>query len=78
MFNDSAIAALSKEGLRARDSLVLDLCRAACLPVAIVMAGGYARNISDSVDIHFSTVEVAAHFHRAAQQSHVLCAPATR
>ena len=31
--------ALSKEGLRARDRMVLDLCRTACLPVAIVMAG---------------------------------------
>jgi len=39
--------ALSKDGLRARDRMVLDLCRTACLPVAIVMAGGYARNISD-------------------------------
>jgi acetoin utilization deacetylase AcuC-like enzyme len=70
--------ALSKEGLRARDRMVLDLCRTACLPLAIVMAGGYARNISDTVDIHFSTVEVAAHFQRAAQQSHALSSPATR
>jgi acetoin utilization deacetylase AcuC-like enzyme len=70
--------ALSKEGLRARDRMVLDLCRTACLPVAMVMAGGYARNISDTVDIHFFTVEIAAHFQRAAQQSHVLSSPATR
>jgi acetoin utilization deacetylase AcuC-like enzyme len=70
--------ALSKESLRTRDSLVLDLCRAACLPVAIVMAGGYARKISDTVDVHFSSVEVAAHFQRAAQQSHALSSPATR
>ena len=36
------------------------------LPVAIVMAGGYARNIADTVDIHFSSVEVAAHLADAA------------
>ena len=70
--------ALSKEGLRARDRMVLDLCRTACLPVAIVMAGGYARNISDTVDIHFSTSAVAVHFHRAAQQSHAPSSTATR
>ncbi len=45
--------ALSKGGLRERDRMVLDLCRAAGLPVAIVMAGGYARNIADTVGIHF-------------------------
>jgi acetoin utilization deacetylase AcuC-like enzyme len=52
--------ALSKEGLAARDCLVLDLCRAAGLPVAIVMAGGYGRDITDTVDIHFQTVRLAA------------------
>jgi acetoin utilization deacetylase AcuC-like enzyme len=62
--------ALSNEGLRARDPLVLDLCRTACLQVAIVMAGGYTRNITDTVDIHFSTLEVATQFQFAAQQSH--------
>jgi acetoin utilization deacetylase AcuC-like enzyme len=56
----------------------IEACRAACLPVAIVMAGSYARNISDTVDVHFSTVEAAAHFQRAAQQSHALSSPATR
>ena len=52
--------ALSKEGLLARDRLVLDGCRAAGLPVAVVMAGGYAREVRDTVDIHFGTVCVAA------------------
>ncbi|MBI5712665.1 MAG: histone deacetylase [Chloroflexi bacterium] len=51
---------LSKAGLAARDRLVLDHCRAAGIPVAITMSGGYARNIEDSVDIHFNTAKVAS------------------
>jgi acetoin utilization deacetylase AcuC-like enzyme len=35
-------------------------CRAAGLPVAITMAGGYGRRIEDTVDIHFQTVSIAA------------------
>jgi hypothetical protein len=34
--------------------------RAAGLPLAISMAGGYARRIEDTVDIHFQTVSAAA------------------
>jgi acetoin utilization deacetylase AcuC-like enzyme len=51
---------LSKRGLAARDRLVLESCRAAGLPVAITMAGGYGRLIEDTVDIHFQTVQIAA------------------
>ncbi len=53
---------LTKCGLEARDRKVLSLCRDAGVAVAIVMAGGYARRIEDSVDIHFKTVRVAADF----------------
>jgi len=59
--------ALTKEGLRARDRKVFELCRAASVPVAVVMAGGYSADIADTVDIHFSTVEIAASIPRAAQ-----------
>lgn len=52
--------ALSKSGLARRDRMVLELCRDAGIPVAVVMAGGYARNIDDTVDIHLSTVRLAA------------------
>lgn len=51
--------ALSKAGLAARDRLVLGLCREAGLPVAIAMAGGYAPQVEDIVDIHFQTVCIA-------------------
>lgn len=46
--------ALSKAGLRARDELVLD--RLAGIPVVVVLAGGYAPDIRDTVDINAATV----------------------
>ena len=57
--------AVSKEGLAARDRMVLRQCRKAGLPVAITMAGGYAPDIEDTVDVHFQTVQIAAEFHRS-------------
>ena len=50
---------LSKEGLRKRDRLVLHTMREAEIPVAIVSAGGYARQLVDTVDIHVATIEEA-------------------
>jgi len=43
---------------------VLELCRDAGVAVALTMAGGYARNIEDTVEIHWSSVRAAAQFHR--------------
>ncbi len=54
--------ALSKDGLRERDKVVLRWCRDSDLPVAITMAGGYAA-IDDIVDIHASTVKIASKLH---------------
>jgi acetoin utilization deacetylase AcuC-like enzyme len=54
---------MTKNGLRQRDELVLELCKARGLPVAITMAGGYARNVEDIADIHVATVRVASAFH---------------
>ena len=51
--------ALTKSGLRARDRLVFDECASNGVPVAVTMAGGYAKNIEDIVDIHFQTVSEA-------------------
>jgi acetoin utilization deacetylase AcuC-like enzyme len=51
--------AVSKAGLAQRDRLVFNLCRSASLPVAITMAGGYAKNVEDIVDIHFETLRLA-------------------
>ncbi len=52
--------ALSKRGLAERDRMVLENCCRAGLPVAMVMAGGYARRVADTVDIHLQTVRIAA------------------
>lgn len=51
--------ALSKSGLRHRDRIVLDACNAAAIPVVILLAGGYARRVEDTVDIHYATYEEA-------------------
>jgi acetoin utilization deacetylase AcuC-like enzyme len=56
---------LSKDGLAERDRMVLQSCRDAGLPVAVTLAGGYAPNIQDSVDIHFQTVRIAAEFQKS-------------
>lgn len=56
--------ALTKAGLEARDRMVLGLCRDAAVPVALAMAGGYAHDIGDTVDVHFATVRAAARLYR--------------
>jgi hypothetical protein len=50
-----------KDGLRRRDELVLDTLGAHAISVCVTLAGGYAPNVSDVVDIHVATAaEVAA------------------
>jgi acetoin utilization deacetylase AcuC-like enzyme len=50
---------LTKEGLRRRDRMVFDACRNAAAPVFVTLAGGYARRVEDTVDIHAATIEEA-------------------
>jgi acetoin utilization deacetylase AcuC-like enzyme len=50
---------VSKDGLRRRDQYVIDFFRGRSVSVAIAMAGGYANDVEDIVDIHFSTVKIA-------------------
>ena len=50
---------LTREGLRRRDRLVIDAVRAAGAPLVIVLAGGYARIVEDTVAIHAATVTEA-------------------
>jgi acetoin utilization deacetylase AcuC-like enzyme len=40
---------LTFDGLARRDAMVLDACREVGIPVAVTIAGGYGRNIHDSV-----------------------------
>lgn len=52
--------AMSIPGLEARDRWVLDYCSMLGLPTAIVMGGGYARQVEDVVQIHLQTIRLAA------------------
>jgi acetoin utilization deacetylase AcuC-like enzyme len=47
--------AVTMEGLRERDQAVLAACAEHGVPVAVVLAGGYARNTEDTVAIHCAT-----------------------
>ena len=51
---------VSKAGLAERDRLVLESCRERGIPVVATMAGGYAKEVEDTVDIHHQTVRCAA------------------
>jgi acetoin utilization deacetylase AcuC-like enzyme len=51
--------ALSLEGLKRRDSLVFDYARRLRIPLAITLAGGYARQVADTVRIHVETILAA-------------------
>jgi acetoin utilization deacetylase AcuC-like enzyme len=53
---------LSLEGLVRRDRLVFEKARAKDIPVAGVLAGGYARCLEDTIQIHANTIRVAKEF----------------
>src|SRR5829696_4636349 len=61
-FEDDRLGRLSisKDGLAERDRLVLESCRKRRIPVAVTMAGGYAREVEDTVEIHFQSIVRAA------------------
>jgi acetoin utilization deacetylase AcuC-like enzyme len=50
---------LTKEGLRRRDRMVIDAVASAGVPLVVVLAGGYARIVDDTVAIHVATIEEA-------------------
>ncbi len=50
---------LTKEGLARRDAMVLGRLAARGVPVAIAMAGGYGRDLDDTVGIHAATILTA-------------------
>ena len=55
---------LSKPGLLERDRMVFEYCHKAAIPLVVTLAGGYANNIQDSVDIHFQTVKLAVEWYQ--------------
>jgi acetoin utilization deacetylase AcuC-like enzyme len=52
--------ALSIDGLKQRDSLVLRRAKEKNIPVMITYAGGYARHVDDTVTIHTNTIRAAS------------------
>src|SRR5277367_1274755 len=55
--------ALTIEGLKKRDDLVFRIARARDIPVMVTFAGGYARNVEDTVTIHCNTIIAAKEAH---------------
>lgn len=51
--------ALTIEGLKKRDELVLRVAKGRGVPVMVTFAGGYARRVDDTVTIHCNTVLAA-------------------
>lgn len=50
---------LTREDLRARDRLAFEAARSRGIPVVAFLAGGYARRVEDTVEIHVAMVEEA-------------------
>ncbi len=48
--------ALSIDGLRERDALVLRECYEREIPIVTVMSGGYGKDINDTIEIHGNTI----------------------
>lgn len=55
---------LSLDGLERRDRLVYDKARLRGIPVAITLAGGYARRLADTIRIHTNTIRAAQEYAR--------------
>jgi acetoin utilization deacetylase AcuC-like enzyme len=53
---------LSLEGLEKRDRLVFEKSSGKNIPVAVTLAGGYARQLEDTIQIHSNTIRVAKEF----------------
>ena len=50
---------LTIEGLKKRDELVFRVAKTRNIPVMVTFAGGYARNVEDTVTIHANTIIAA-------------------
>jgi acetoin utilization deacetylase AcuC-like enzyme len=55
---------LSQAGLQERDEIVIDSACRLGLPLVVVLAGGYAWDLDDTVAIHLNTIAVAQQAYR--------------
>lgn len=53
---------LTLEGLERRDRMVFEKAAKARVPVAVALAGGYARRLADTIQIHTNTIRTAKEF----------------
>jgi acetoin utilization deacetylase AcuC-like enzyme len=53
---------LTFDGLESRDRRVFDWAYKKRLPLAMVMAGGYGKNIEDTVQVQINTLSVARQY----------------
>jgi len=60
---------LTKDGLAQRDHLVFQHCHRAGLPVAVTLAGGYAPQVQDTVDINYQTILTALKYKNSLQEN---------
>ena len=51
--------ALTMDGLARRDALVMGYAQRNHVPTAVTLAGGYARKLEDTVNIHVNTIKAA-------------------
>jgi acetoin utilization deacetylase AcuC-like enzyme len=61
--------ALTIDGLKKRDELVLRVARSRNVPVMITFAGGYARHVEDTVTIHTNTIIAATEISKSCKSS---------
>jgi acetoin utilization deacetylase AcuC-like enzyme len=55
---------LTLDGLKERDKIVIESARMLKIPMVILLAGGYAIDVADTVAIHLNTIKVAQDVHR--------------
>ncbi len=62
---------LTIDGLKRRDELVLDFAKTHGVPIVTTLSGGYAADISDTVEIHCNTIRAvkSVYFSRASGRS---------
>jgi acetoin utilization deacetylase AcuC-like enzyme len=59
---------LTKDGLKKRDEYVLGECRKREIPSVVTLAGGYAINTDDTIEIHLNTCLAAIELHESSNQ----------
>jgi acetoin utilization deacetylase AcuC-like enzyme len=50
---------ITKHGLMERDWIIIEGARRLSIPLVVLFAGGYARDVEDSVAVHLNTIKAA-------------------